>query len=201
MRRREGAAADPALAVGALVVPARRRDVPLLRPAHPDLDRAAGARMDRRVPSATQALARLRALWLPVAQAALAATLAWWLAHEVIGHRNAFFAPIAALIALGVGVSNRPRRVVELTLGVAVGIGVGGRADLGHRDRDVAARADRLPGDGDRGADRRRAAVRRRRRARRRCSSRRSSAATTRRGSWTRSSAARSGSPSSSPCP
>jgi uncharacterized membrane protein YgaE (UPF0421/DUF939 family) len=82
--------------------------------------------MDRRIPSAApQALARLRALWLPVAQAALAATLAWWLAHEVIGHRNAFFAPIAALIALGVGVSNRPRRVIELTLGVAVGIGVG----------------------------------------------------------------------------
>ena len=43
----------------------------------------------------------------------------------MIGHRNAFFAPIAALIALGVGVSNRPRRVIELTLGVAVGIGVG----------------------------------------------------------------------------
>ena len=119
-------AADPALALGALVVPARRRDVPLLRPPHPDLDRAARAGMDRRIPGAApQALARLRALWLPVAQAALAATLAWWLAHEVIGHRNAFFAPIAALIALGVGVSNRPRRVIELTLGVAVGIGVG----------------------------------------------------------------------------
>jgi uncharacterized membrane protein YgaE (UPF0421/DUF939 family) len=82
--------------------------------------------MDRRIPGAApQALARLRALWLPVAQSALAAALAWWLAHDVIGHRNAFFAPIAALIALGVGASNRPRRVIELTLGVAVGIGVG----------------------------------------------------------------------------
>ena len=52
--REGGAAADPALAVGALVVPARRRDVALLRPAHPDLDRAAGARMDRRVPGAAR---------------------------------------------------------------------------------------------------------------------------------------------------
>ena len=43
----------------------------------------------------------------------------------MIGHSRAFFAPIAALIALGVGVTNRPRRVAELTLGVAVGIGVG----------------------------------------------------------------------------
>ena len=58
-------------------------------------------------------------------QSALAATLAWWVAHDLIGHRSAFFAPIAALIALGVGVTNHPRRVLELTLGVAVGIGVG----------------------------------------------------------------------------
>ncbi|HKP17133.1 MAG TPA: FUSC family protein [Gaiellaceae bacterium] len=67
----------------------------------------------------------LRTLALPIAQAAVAAGLAWYLAHDVVGHRNAFFAPIAALIALGIATTNRPRRVVELTLGVAVGIGVG----------------------------------------------------------------------------
>lgn len=88
--------------------------------------------MGRRVPGAAAALdageervAALRALVLPIAQSAIAASLAWYLAHDVIGHRSAFFAPIAALIALGVGAANRPRRVIELTLGVAVGIGVG----------------------------------------------------------------------------
>lgn len=67
----------------------------------------------------------MRAAALPVAQSALAAAVAWYLAHDVIGHPKAFFAPIAAMIALGIGVSNRPRRVVELTAGVAVGILVG----------------------------------------------------------------------------
>jgi uncharacterized membrane protein YgaE (UPF0421/DUF939 family) len=67
----------------------------------------------------------LRALAVPIVQSAIAAGLAWYLAHDLIGHSRAFFAPIAALIALGVGVTNRPRRVVELTLGVAVGIAVG----------------------------------------------------------------------------
>jgi uncharacterized membrane protein YgaE (UPF0421/DUF939 family) len=46
-------------------------------------------------------------------------------AHDLIGHRRAFFAPIAALIALGGASTHRLRRVAELTLGVAVGIGVG----------------------------------------------------------------------------
>jgi uncharacterized membrane protein YgaE (UPF0421/DUF939 family) len=80
----------------------------------PALGRTAGARLET-----------LRMLALPSAQSAIAAGLAWYLAHDVIGHSRAFFAPIAAVIALGVGVANRPRRVVELTLGVAVGIGVG----------------------------------------------------------------------------
>src|SRR6266540_2918746 len=48
---------------------------------------------------------RLRSLLedaLPMGQAAIAAGVAWYLAHNVIGHERAFFAPIAALIALGV---------------------------------------------------------------------------------------------------
>jgi uncharacterized membrane protein YgaE (UPF0421/DUF939 family) len=86
--------------------------------------------MGSRVPGAAQALAEerleaLRAFAVPIAQSGIAATIAWLIAHDAIGHARPFFAPIAALIALGVGVSNRPRRVVELTLGVAVGIGIG----------------------------------------------------------------------------
>ena len=88
--------------------------------------------MGRGVPGAAPTVAfaharltALRTLAVPILQSAIAAGLAWYLAHDVIGHSRAFFAPIAALIALGVGVANRPRRVVELTFGVAVGIGVG----------------------------------------------------------------------------
>ena len=43
----------------------------------------------------------------------------------MLGHRNAFFAPIAAVIVLGLGPGNRTRRTIEMVLGVAVGIAVG----------------------------------------------------------------------------
>src|SRR5262249_37200691 len=103
---------------------------PLLRCAHADLDRAEGARMGGRVQSATTSLAQarldpLRTLALPIAQSAIPAALAWLLPHNAVRHPRAFVGPVCALIALGVGVANRPRRVAEVTLGVAVGIGVG----------------------------------------------------------------------------
>ena len=43
----------------------------------------------------------------------------------MLGHRNAFFAPVAAVIALGLAPGNRTRRAVEIVLGVGVGIAVG----------------------------------------------------------------------------
>jgi uncharacterized membrane protein YgaE (UPF0421/DUF939 family) len=69
-------------------------------------------------------LAALRDLALPVGQTAAAAGLAWYVAHDAIGHPKAFFAPIAAVIAIGVAGQQYIRRVSELTVGVAVGIGV-----------------------------------------------------------------------------
>lgn len=62
---------------------------------------------------------------LPIIQAALAAGLSWLVATEVIGHQHPFFAPIAAVVCLGVSLGQRPRRVVELVVGVSVGVGVG----------------------------------------------------------------------------
>ena len=64
--------------------------------------------------------ARLRDGLLPVAQTALAAALAWGVARQV--HEVPFFAPVAAVIALGIGRGRRTRRAIELTLGVALGI-------------------------------------------------------------------------------
>ena len=68
---------------------------------------------------------RLRVNALLAAQTGLAAALAWLLAHEVLGHPQPFFAPIAAVITLGVSIGQRLRRAAELVLGVAIGIAVG----------------------------------------------------------------------------
>jgi uncharacterized membrane protein YgaE (UPF0421/DUF939 family) len=58
-------------------------------------------------------------------QAALAAGIAWELARLLPGHSQPFFAPIAALIALGAEPGRRGRQALRLLAGVALGIGVG----------------------------------------------------------------------------
>src|SRR5215212_8680862 len=70
---------------------------------------------------------RLRVAWRSIVQAAVAATAAYLIATEVAGHSQAFFAPVSAIITLGITVGQRGRRAVELALGVALGIAV---ADL-----------------------------------------------------------------------
>lgn len=79
----------------------------------------------RSVVTLTDRLGRVRASLLLALQAGVAAGLAWAVAHDLIGHRAPFFAPISAVIVLGVSVGQRLRRAVELVLGVALGIGVG----------------------------------------------------------------------------
>ena len=66
----------------------------------------------------------LRANGAPLLQTAGAAGVAWFLAHDVLGHRSAFLAPIAALIALGLNPGKHTRRALEMVLGVAVGIAI-----------------------------------------------------------------------------
>ncbi len=68
---------------------------------------------------------RLRTAALPILQCALAAGLAWLVAKQVIHHGSPFFAPVAAIITLGLTFGQRGRRAVELAGGVALGIGVG----------------------------------------------------------------------------
>ena len=60
-----------------------------------------------------------------VIQGSLAAGIAFWFAHHVIGHPQPFFAPMAAVIALGTSTVGRLRRSVELVMGVSLGIGIG----------------------------------------------------------------------------
>ncbi|HYO40407.1 MAG TPA: FUSC family protein [Nocardioidaceae bacterium] len=57
-----------------------------------------------------------------IGQCAVAAGAAWYLAHDVVGHPQPFFAPIVAVICLGTSYGQRVRRVAEVTVGVAVGV-------------------------------------------------------------------------------
>ena len=65
---------------------------------------------------------RLRSGWLQILQTGVAACVAWFLAVLLLGLDEPTFAPIAAVISLGLAIGERGRRVVELTLGVAFGV-------------------------------------------------------------------------------
>jgi uncharacterized membrane protein YgaE (UPF0421/DUF939 family) len=70
---------------------------------------------------------RIIATARPILQTSVAAALAWLIATELLGHDQPFFAPISAVVTLGLTVGERRRRAVELAIGVAVGIAI---ADL-----------------------------------------------------------------------
>ena len=72
-----------------------------------------------------EARGRLRASLWPCLQASLAAGLAWWVAHDVLGHAEPFFAPIAAAISLSTNRIRRGRRILQMVAGVMIGIAVG----------------------------------------------------------------------------
>src|SRR5215208_6227089 len=66
----------------------------------------------------------LRGAWVQILQTALAACGAWFLSVLLLGVDRPTFAPIAAVICLGLAVGERGRRAVELTLGVAFGVAI-----------------------------------------------------------------------------
>ena len=68
---------------------------------------------------------RVRAKGWQVAQCGIAAGVAWFLAHDVLGHPEPFLAPVVALLSLGTSYGQRIRRVAEVTVGVAVGVFLG----------------------------------------------------------------------------
>ncbi|MDN5791351.1 MAG: FUSC family protein, partial [Micrococcales bacterium] len=82
------------------------------------LDRA----WDRSRLSMRSRMARLRTSSFFLVQSAVAAGVAWWFATAVLEHHTPFFAPIVAVICLGMSYGQRLRRVVEVAVGVAVGI-------------------------------------------------------------------------------
>jgi uncharacterized membrane protein YgaE (UPF0421/DUF939 family) len=91
--------------------------------AHPLIEGAA----ERSLVSARTRAERLRDAARAIVQATLAATIAWLVATEIVGHQQPFFAPVSAMITLGLTQGQRGRRAVEVVLGVTLGIAV---ADL-----------------------------------------------------------------------
>jgi uncharacterized membrane protein YgaE (UPF0421/DUF939 family) len=75
--------------------------------------------------SIARRLERWRSRAFFIAQCALAAAVAWVVARYVFGHKQPFFAPVAAMVCLGFSFGQRLRRVAEVMVGVAVGVGVG----------------------------------------------------------------------------
>ena len=67
---------------------------------------------------------RVRARWRTAVQAAVAVAAAWAAAKWLWGHQAPFFAPVAAIIALGQTYRERRRRAVELVIAVTIGVAI-----------------------------------------------------------------------------
>jgi uncharacterized membrane protein YgaE (UPF0421/DUF939 family) len=68
---------------------------------------------------------RLRNAVSPIAQTSVAAGLAWYITHDVLSHRQPFFAPIAAVVCLSATNVLRGQRAVQMVVGGVLGIGLG----------------------------------------------------------------------------
>ena len=77
---------------------------------------------DRGRTSARARVRRWESKTWQIGQCAVAAGVAWFVAADLLGHPTPFFAPVAAVVALGTSYGQRLRRVAEVTVGVAVGV-------------------------------------------------------------------------------
>jgi uncharacterized membrane protein YgaE (UPF0421/DUF939 family) len=92
-----------------------------LAPTGADLARAA----QRSRTEVTSRYRRLLSRLFFIVQCGLGAALAWWIAADVLHHTRPFFAPVTAIICLGMSFGQRLRRVGEVMIGVAVGVFTG----------------------------------------------------------------------------
>lgn len=68
-------------------------------------------------------------LWA-IVQASGAAGLAWYIAHDLLGHADPFFAPITAAVTLSASNVFHAQRVIQNICGVALGISLGAAVQL-----------------------------------------------------------------------
>jgi uncharacterized membrane protein YgaE (UPF0421/DUF939 family) len=68
---------------------------------------------------------RLGAAGPTIVETPVAAGLAWYIAHILLGHHDPFFAPVAAAVSLSATRMLRGQRALQLMAGVVLGIGIG----------------------------------------------------------------------------
>lgn len=83
------------------------------------------ARLSELDKSLRNRLLRVCSRLLFIVHSAIGAGVAYWIAVEVIKHGQPFFAPMSAVIILGLSGGDRIKRATELTLGCALGVGLG----------------------------------------------------------------------------
>lgn len=83
------------------------------------------ARLSELDKSLRNRLLRVRSRLLFIVHSSIGAGVAYWIAVEVIKHGQPFFAPMSAVIILGLSGGDRIKRATELTLGCALGVGLG----------------------------------------------------------------------------
>lgn len=81
--------------------------------------------LDELRPEVERRLGRLRTRWVFLLQIGVGVLVAWLVAGKLLGHANPFFAPVTAILCLGLTYGQRLRRIVEVTVGVAIGVLVG----------------------------------------------------------------------------
>jgi uncharacterized membrane protein YgaE (UPF0421/DUF939 family) len=74
---------------------------------------------------ARDARRRLAAAGPTIVETPIAAGLAWYIAHTLLGHHNPFFAPAAAAVSLSANRMLRGQRALQVIVGVMLGIGIG----------------------------------------------------------------------------
>lgn len=88
-------------------------------------------RLRRPAESLTERMWLLRRRWRTVLRLGVATSVAYLVATQALGHQQAFFAPIAAVIVLMAGAGLRARTLFELVVGVATGVLIGELVVLG----------------------------------------------------------------------
>ncbi len=70
-------------------------------------------------------LNRVRSRFVFILQATVGAGLSYWVANDIVGHAQPFFAPISTVIILGLSGGDRLKRAVEMAIGGITGVAVG----------------------------------------------------------------------------
>jgi uncharacterized membrane protein YgaE (UPF0421/DUF939 family) len=81
--------------------------------------------LTRTIDTGHAAVQRLRDVWWAIVESSAAAAMAWYIAHNLLGHSDPYFAPIAAAVVVSVSNVFQAQRAIQNIAGVALGICLG----------------------------------------------------------------------------